>query len=126
MRHTILIVDDDPLILNTLTRRFSDWNITVHTATSPNIAKEIMKKIVPDAILLDLLLTEGDGAEDILDFMKTDVRLENVPVLVLTNMEKPELRQLMLSQGVKEYLIKGKISLDEIYKKVLGYLEPEK
>jgi hypothetical protein len=43
----------------------------------------------------------------------------------LTNLDKPELKQMLLSQGVKEYIIKGSLSLDELYEKVMGYLEPK-
>jgi len=126
MNHSLLIVDDDTLILNTLKQRFNTWGTEVYSANTPQAAKEVLEKITPDVMLLDLLLTKDDGAQGILDFIKSQDRLANVPVLVLTNLDKPELKQMLLEQGVKEYVIKGQLSLDELYNKVVGYLEPTK
>jgi DNA-binding response OmpR family regulator len=124
MKHTILIVDDDPLILNTLKKRFESWDIEVYAVSTPEEAKAILEKLTPEVLILDLLLTKEDGSSGILDYMKSQDRLQNIPVLVLTNLDKPELKQMLLEQGVKEYLIKGSMTLDDLYNKVLGYLEP--
>jgi DNA-binding response OmpR family regulator len=125
-KHTILMIDDDALILNTLKERFATWNTEVYTASTPEQARQFLEKITPEVVILDLLLTKDDGSSGILDYLKTQERLQNIPVLVLTNLDKPELKQMLLSQGVKEYLIKGSMTLDDLYNKVAGYLEPEK
>ncbi len=124
-KHIILIIDDDALIVDTLRKKFSVLGTEVYTANGPEKAKEILEKVFPEIVILDLLLTKDDGSQGILDYMKSKPALENVPVIVLTNMDKPEIKSLLLSQGVKEYLIKGSLSLDEIYKKVFSYLEPQ-
>jgi DNA-binding response OmpR family regulator len=123
-KHIILIVDDDALIVDTLKKKFSVSGTEVYTASTPEQAKEILEKIFPEVVVLDLLLTKDDGSQGVLDFMKSKPALEHVPVIVLTNMDKPEIKKLLLTQGVKEYLIKGSLSLDEIHKKVFSYLEP--
>jgi DNA-binding response OmpR family regulator len=125
MKHSILIIDDDTLILNTLRNRFATWDIEVYSASTPDEAKIILEKITPDLLLLDLLLTQDEGSSGIMDYLKSQDRLSSVPVLVLTNLDKPELKQILLEQGVKEYIIKGSISLDELYNKVVSYLEPK-
>ncbi|MFA5990905.1 MAG: response regulator [Candidatus Doudnabacteria bacterium] len=126
MRHSILMVDDDPLILNTLQKRFASWETDVYTATNSEEAKKVLAKVTPEIVVLDLLLTKDDGSSGVLDYMHSLPQLEDVPVIVLTNLDKPELKQMLLSQGVKEYLIKGSMTLDDLYNKVLSYLEPEK
>ena len=125
-KHVILLVDDDALIINTLTKRFSTHEVELYTANTPETAKAVLDKIVPEIVILDLLLTKEDGSSGIIDRLKSEERLKNVPVLVLTNLDKPELKQMLIAQGVKEYIIKGSISLDDLYAKVLGYLEPKK
>ena len=125
MRHTILMVDDDTLILNTLKKRFETWDIAVYSASTPDETKKLLEKITPEVVILDLLLTKEDGSSGILDYINSQERLKHIPVLVLTNLDKPELKQMLLSQGVKEYLIKGSMTLDDLYNKVLGYLEPK-
>jgi DNA-binding response OmpR family regulator len=124
MKHIILVVDDDPFVLNTIKENLDSWQVELYSATDPDRAKQILETVTPDLILLDLLLTKNDGSQGILDYLKGQPRLQQVPVLVLTNLDKPELRALLLSQGVKEYLIKGSLSLDDLHKKVLSYLEP--
>ncbi len=123
-KHLVILVDDDALIINTLTKRFSTRDIELYTATTPEMAKSLLDKLTPELVILDLLLTKEDGSEGILDKLKSEERLKNVVVLVLTNLDKPELKQMLLSQGVKEYIIKGSLSLDELYEKAMGYLEP--
>jgi two-component system, chemotaxis family, sensor kinase CheA len=126
MRHTILMVDDDILILNTLKKRFETWDTEVYSASSPDEAKKLLERVTPEVVILDLLLTKEDGSSGILDYIKSQEALKNIPVLVLTNLDKPELKQMLLAQGVKEYLIKGSMTLDDLYEKVQGYLEPKK
>ena len=125
-KHTILMIDDDLLILNTLKQRFATWETEVYTANTPEQAKQLLEKITPELITLDLLLTKDDGSTGILDYIKSQERLQNVPVLVLTNLDKPELKQMLLGQGIKEYLIKGSMTLDDLYNKAVSYLEPGK
>jgi DNA-binding response OmpR family regulator len=126
MKHIILIVDDDALIISTLKKRFETRETEIFTANTPEEAKSFLEKITPEVVILDLLLTKEDGSAGIRDYLKSQERLENVPVIVLTNLDKPELKQLLLNEGVKEYIIKGSITLDQLYEKVLGYLEPKK
>ena len=93
---------------------------------TPEEAKGFVGNHYAGVVLLDLLLTKEDGSTGILDYLKSQERLQNVPVMVLTNLDKPELKQMLLGQGVKEYWIKGSMSMDELYDKVMGYLEPGK
>ena len=122
-RHTILMVDDDALVINTLSKLLASRQIQVNTASTPQEARQIMEKIVPCLLTLDLLLTKEDGSQSILDFMKSQEKLSNVPVVVLTNLDKPELKNLLLAQGVKEYIVKGTVSLDELHQKILSHLK---
>ena len=123
--YIILIIDDDKLILNTLRKQFDAWGTQIMSAATPREAKELLKKVTPDLVLLDLLLTEAEGSSGVLDYMQSQDRLQNVPVIALTNLDKPELRDMLLKQGrIKEYLIKGTLNLDQLYKTVWSYLEP--
>ena len=125
--YTILIIDDDKLILNTLKRQLESWELDVSLAATPAEAKNFLAGQTPDLVLLDLLLTEADGSTGVLDYMQGDQRLKAVPVIVLTNLDKPELKNMLLKQGIiKEYLTKGSLNLDELHKTIWGYLEPGK
>lgn len=126
MKHTILIVDDDKLVLNTMQQQFASWDFEVFATQVPSEAKAVLEKVTPGVILLDLLLTTEDGSQEILDYLKSQPRLQNVPVIVITNLDKPELKEMLMAQGVKEYITKGSMSLDDLRSKVMSYLEPTK
>ncbi|MBL8029879.1 MAG: response regulator [Candidatus Doudnabacteria bacterium] len=126
MKHSILIVDDDKLILNTLEKRFSSFDVSVKTARTAEETLEILKSFTPELVLLDLLLTTEDGSMQILEYLKGQPGLADVPVVILTNLDKPDLREAFLQKGVKEFLAKGALSLDEIYNHAMSYLEPSK
>jgi len=121
-----MIVDDDNLILGTLKKRFESFNNQVYAAGTPEEAMKILQETTPDILLLDLLLNKDDGSSAILSYIRSESRLQTMPVLVLTNLDKPELKDMLLAQGVKEYIVKGSMPIDDLYTKVMGYLEPGK
>src|SRR6185369_7232482 len=123
-KHCIMIVDDDNLILGTLKKRFESFNNQVYAAGTPEEAMKILQETTPDILLLDLLLNKDDGSSAILSYIRSESRLQTMPVLVLTNLDKPELKDMLLAQGVKEYIVKGSMPIDDLYTKVMGYLEP--
>ena len=125
MDHVILIVDDDKLVVDTLKKRFDNWGMIVYTANTAVEAKSVLDKVTPEVVILDLILENDESSQNILNYMKSQDRLRGIPILVLTNLDQPEMKNLLLSQGVKEYIVKGTLTLDQIYDKVMSYLEPK-
>ncbi len=62
-KHKILLVDDEPDILEFLVYNFEKEKYTVYTATNGKIAIELAKEIQPDLIVLDVMMPEMDGME---------------------------------------------------------------
>jgi len=63
MRPTILVVDDDPAILFSISGFFKKTNYKVHTAPNLKEGREIIKKDFIDAIVLDMQLPDGNGIQ---------------------------------------------------------------
>ncbi|MEI6660078.1 MAG: response regulator [bacterium] len=61
MDKTILIIEDDAFIVNTVVRRFIENKFNMLVAKNWNEAEAILLKTVPDLILLDIILPEVDG-----------------------------------------------------------------
>ncbi|HSY77497.1 MAG TPA: response regulator transcription factor [Bacteroidia bacterium] len=59
----ILLVDDDPKVLDFLSGHLNDAGYKVFTATSGKIGLHYAKKVVPDIIILDVIMPEMDGIE---------------------------------------------------------------
>jgi signal transduction histidine kinase/AraC-like DNA-binding protein len=82
----ILIVDDDPQICESH-RKLLEENLEgypVRLAESGEAALEAMSEETPALVLLDLVLPNLSGA-DVLDRMRADSKLRQVPVIILSN-----------------------------------------
>lgn len=82
-RPLVLIVDDDPTIRKVITGELSAWGMRVYSLASGGEAKELLKTVRPDLIILDLILPDYSGLE-----LCTELRLDQrylwVPILLLT------------------------------------------
>lgn len=115
----ILIVEDDSLILQAITKKMavSDLKYLCYTSGKQAIDYLNMTPNLPDAVWLDYHLPDMEGDE----FMKSlnkDERYKNLPVIVVSNSISQEKVDLMLSLGVKKYLLKSNHRLDELIAKV--------
>ena len=50
---TVLIADDEPIIVRAMARLFADAGYEVHSVSSANAAKEILDEVEPDAVFVD-------------------------------------------------------------------------
>jgi CheY-like chemotaxis protein len=82
---TILVVDDDPVILDALGEALELEGYRVELATSGRQALAMMEARPPALVLLDLMLPELNGWE-VLDTVKRTPRLASIPVFVVTAM----------------------------------------
>jgi len=67
MKLKILIVDDDVILCQEMSKLLKKNNYDVSTASGLKKATDLLDNLIPDIILLDLKLPDGSG----LDFLKT-------------------------------------------------------
>jgi len=79
----ILLVDDEPDILEFLSYNIIKEGFQVHTAQNGKEAIELAKKINPHLILLDVMMPEMDGIETC-ENMRRDKNLQNTIIAFLT------------------------------------------
>ncbi len=120
---SILIVDDDPQVLNLHARIVSSHlpDCRVLRARDGCEALELMNVEQPDLVLLDLMMPEIDGFK-VLEIMREHERLRKVPVIVLTAQELTIWDMTRLQQGVTAILGKGLFSTDEVISQVEAVL----
>lgn len=120
---TILIVDDEPINLELVTAVFADSsNIIVFTAQDGLEALEIIKKKVPDLIILDLRMPRMTGLE-VLEYLKSDPSTLTVPVIVLSGDE--EERKKALKMGASDFISKP-FDTEELKIRILNNLKIKK
>ena len=83
MNKIILIVDDEPDVSLLLKIRIEHAGYSTMVAGSAEEALALIKKNIPDLILLDLLLPKMRG-EEACRILKLDGGLKNIPVIILS------------------------------------------
>ncbi len=118
----VFIVEDDVLINKAYSAKFAHEGIAVKIAEDGEEATEMLKgDDLPVLILLDLMLPKKDGFK-VLEEIKQDARLKDIPVLILTNLAQEMDAKRGLSLGAKEYLVKADLKIEGLVKKVKQYL----
>ena len=117
---TLLIVEDDDVLLRTLYLVFHKTGFTIATAVDGDTALKMALRIKPDIILLDLLLPKMSGF-DVLKNLKSNPALEKIPVLVLSNLGEENIEKAK-NLGAVDYFVKSDTSLEVLKEKVLKIL----
>ena len=79
----ILVVDDDPDLVESVTKLLEDKNHQVIQAYGGNEGLEKARKEKPDAIILDVMMDDKDGYQ-VCKELKADPGCKDIPVLLLT------------------------------------------
>ena len=103
MTKTILVVDDDDMLRDTLTLGLRKNGFDVIRAESAEFADKILSRVVVDAVVLDRMMPGMDG----LSFLKKMRQNGNdTPVIMLTAMSGPDNTIDGLSDGANDYMAK--------------------
>lgn len=115
-RKRILLVEDEPLLVSLYKETFTEEQFVLDIAETGNDALEMVSRNRPDLVLLDILLPGMNGFE-VLRKLKASLKTRDIPVIVLTNLGSEETdkdRQLALSLGAVDYLVKSYHTPDEM------------
>ncbi|KZZ85800.1 response regulator transcription factor [Bacillus sp. SJS] len=99
----ILLVDDEPAILDVCRRYLEREGYRVDSAVNGFEAVEQWKRGRPDLIVLDLMMPEKDGWTAAEEIRMED---EDVPIIMLTALGQERDRLLGLTLGADDYLTK--------------------
>lgn len=98
----ILMIEDDPAVQASLTRRLRFEGFAVEIADSGEAGLKALESQTPDLILLDVMLPGIDGFTT----AETIRKDSNVPILMLTAKDSVEDRVDGLTCGADDYLVK--------------------
>lgn len=105
MKNTkILIVDDEPMSVKILSHLL-ETEYTTLMAHDGREALEILSRVTPDLIILDVVMPEMDGYE-VFRALRKIPGLEDVPVLFISVMNETECEHQGLEMGAGDYIIK--------------------
>ncbi|MFW6097939.1 MAG: response regulator transcription factor [Chloroflexota bacterium] len=108
MGHRILVVDDEPTLLQTVRAYLEGEGYEVRTARNGETALQEARAFEPDLIVLDIMLPQLDGLEVLRRLRRGDVAtaLRDVYVIMLTARGDEMDRVLGLELGADDYVTK--------------------
>jgi CheY-like chemotaxis protein len=117
-RGTILVVDDDRDTLSLLGEVLNANEFAVRTLDRGGEALAVAHEVQPSLILLDVKLPDLDGYA-VLEKLKTDERLSDVPVIVMTGSEviNDAKQKKVLALGAERFIAKP-FSVQELVEQI--------
>jgi DNA-binding response OmpR family regulator len=117
MRNKILLVEDSKTIQQMYRNKLTFEQFQVLTADNGMEAIKILSQEKPDIILLDLMMPVMDGYK-VLQVVKTDPKLSDIPVLVFSAKGQPEEVEKALNLGAAGYIVKATTKPNEVIEQI--------
>ncbi|WP_433943833.1 response regulator transcription factor [Paenibacillus sp. SN-8-1] len=114
----ILLVDDEPHILQFLEMGLSDEGFEVQTAPDGAAAVELAVDFKPHVVILDVMMPEMNGFEVVKQMKGSGT---NVGIIMLTAKDEVEDRVKGLTLGADDYMVKP-FSFDELLARIQARL----
>lgn len=118
MNKTVLLVEDDKLVRESLARTLSEKGLTVLQASN---GKEGLEKALAgnvDLVMTDVIMPEVDGLT-MLARLREDSKGKEIPAIILSNDEQTESLNKAMESGVTVYMSKASLDAEAISEQVL-------
>ncbi len=120
-RSRILLVDDEPDIVETVSFMLQSRNYQVSVASGGQEGIEKAKEEHPDLVLLDIMMPDIDGY-DVCMKLKADADTKDIPIIMLTAKGESEAVLKSHSLGADDYVVKP-FSLPTLLSKLKKFLD---
>ena len=110
MNPYILVVDDDSIAAQLISRTVNNLGLDIQVAGDGAEALELIKAHPPQLILMDLKMPGMDGFE-LLSHLRGHVPASSIPLIIVTSIDQPE---LLMMPGVCRVFIKSKYHPEEL------------
>lgn len=105
IRPTVLVVDDDEFQHKIIAKHLEDENYHLIFATDGFEALSILRKMRPDIILMDVMMSDMDGIETT-RHLKASPQLAKVPVIMITGKSEGQVVVDSLKAGAADFVVK--------------------
>ena len=102
----ILLVDDNPVLLNTAQGVLRAFGIHAQLAQSGAQAVELVQKQEYDMVFMDYLMPGMDGLEATRLIRALGEKYERLPIIALTGIETDGAKEMLLAGGMNGFLLK--------------------
>ncbi len=119
----IIIIEDEEILLGLLKKKLIQEGYQVISAQDGQDGLNKIRTEAPDLILLDIVMPKKGGFE-VMEELNQDDKLNNIPVIVISNSGQPIELDRIKKLGAVDWLIKTNFNPQEVVDKVKKYLEP--
>ncbi len=105
MTATILVVDDNEMNRDMLSRRLKRQNYEVVMAEDGEMALEMLQTHTVDLVLLDIMMPKLSGY-DVLEQIKKNPRTQHLPVIMISAVDDLDSVVKCVEMGAEDYLFK--------------------
>jgi len=119
---TILLIEDDPFLIEIYTTKLKEAGFSVVVATDGKEGLKKIKEKIPDLLLLDIVLPSLNGWEILREIKKND-KLNNVKIVILSNLSQKDEIEKGLKLGAAKYLIKAHYTPSEVVEEIKKILK---
>jgi len=113
----VIIIEDDRFLSSLIKARLEKDGYVVIQAFDGNEAVSLLKKEVPDLIILDLIMPKVTGFE-VLEEVSMMPEVSKTPVVILSNLAQDSDIEKAKRLGAAEYFVKVRVSIDDLIKTV--------
>jgi two-component system, OmpR family, alkaline phosphatase synthesis response regulator PhoP len=117
MAKKVLIAEDEVSMQLALKRKLEQGGYDVRTASDGSQVLEMIRREVPDLLLLDLIMPKLDGIS-VLRELKKEESAKAMPVIILTNLSTGDKVAEAMQLGTFDFLVKSNYSLSDVLRKV--------
>lgn len=118
----VLLIEDDQLIVNVYSTYLKNEGHEVVSLFEGSQALQTAIDFQPGLILLDIMVPKLSGAQ-ILEELRKEPLLANIPIIIYTNLSSEEKAREMLDKGATEFISKATASPREVIAKIQKYLQ---
>lgn len=101
----VLVIDDNKMASDALVDILQAVGLEAKPAYGPRAGLEILSQRKPDLVFLDMNMP-GLRGDDVLAYIRRDMNLQDVPVVVVTSDDQISTRHAALAAGANKVLIK--------------------
>jgi len=102
---TVVVADDDRITVTLLSSMLRTCAIRCVTASDGHVALELVRKLKPDALVLDISMPQMSGFE-VLSAIRKDAAIADTPVIMLTASQAESEIVRSFSEGADDYVTK--------------------
>lgn len=118
----ILLVEDEAIVRGPIASMLQQQGYEVATAATEDDAVRLAKTGLPDLVMLDVHLADGQTGIQICERLRATPRMERVPVMMLTADSQRETVMRCIAAGANDYYLKVEFDFESLLARIKKWI----